>query len=452
MPDSEAAGTDRHRARGSAENAESAELAEVRAQLREARQMIGALRAGSTDSGVIGPPGQERVYALTTADRTYRLIVEAMSEGAAIISPRGVILDANPRLGAMTGRTAIELVGAPVLDLAPDTHRAAFARLLDVSIDHSGRGETALRGPGGTTIPVLLSVGGFDLDDMTVRCLILTDLTAQRTAEAQVRTLNAELEERVRQRTTELERANENLETFSYSVSHDLRAPLRALSGFSEALVEECGDLLDEEGRGYAARIQAASERMTVLIEDLLHLSRVSRAQMHPEPVNLSAEVADIAAELRARDPARRVRLAVQDGVWASADRALIRTVVQNLLENAWKFTAHRVEAVIEFSGEAGQDGQLRCHVRDNGAGFDPAYAAKLFRPFERLHSTADFPGTGIGLASVRRIIERHGGRTWAEGATGEGATFSFTLAAASGPSNQPHGRPLAREQASGSS
>ena len=257
---------------------------------------------------------------------------------------------------------------------------------------------------------------------------ILSDLSE---AEAEVRTLNAGLEVRVALRTAELERVNKNLEAFTYSVSHDLRTPLRALSGFSAALVEDYGDRLDETGRGYAGSIMAASERMAALIDDLLVLSRVSQAGVNLEPVDLSAEAAAVAGELRSRDPGRQVRFVIADGIRVTADRSLIRTVLQNLLENAWKFTAHRDGAVIEFAGAAPEEGMVCCRVRDNGAGFDPAYAAKLFQPFERLHDAAEFPGTGIGLASVARIIERHGGRTWAEGAVGQGATFYFTLTAA---------------------
>jgi PAS domain S-box-containing protein len=256
----------------------------------------------------------------------------------------------------------------------------------------------------------------------------MRDLTAQREAEAQVRTLHADLEARVQERTADLERSNKNLEAFTYSVSHDLRAPLRGLSGFSAALVEDYSDRLDKTGRGYAERIQAASERMATLIDDLLQLSRVSRTDMNLGPVDLSAEVAAIVGELQASEPGRRVRFAIQDGVWVTADRGLIRTVVQNLLENAWKFTARRDAATIEFGTTPADDARICCYVRDNGAGFDPAYADKLFQPFERLHEAADFPGTGIGLASVQRIIERHGGRTWAEGAVDRGATFYFTL------------------------
>ena len=254
---------------------------------------------------------------------------------------------------------------------------------------------------------------------------ILSDL---REAEARVRTLNAELEARVAVRTAELERANKNLEAFAYSVSHDLRTPLRALSGFSDALVEDYGDRLDETGRGYAGSIKAASERMAALIDDLLELSHVSRAGMNLQPVDLSAEAAAVAGELRARAPGRAVRFTIEDGIRVIADRSLLRAVVQNLLENAWKFTAHRDSAVIEFARAAAEDGTVCCYVRDNGAGFDPAYVGKLFEPFERLHDAAEFPGTGIGLASVARIIERHGGRTWAHGAVGRGATFYFTL------------------------
>jgi PAS domain S-box-containing protein len=798
-----------------ASTAEAAELAEVRAQLREAQETIEAIRAGGVDSLVIGRAGQEQFYSLASVDRTYRLLVEAMNEGAATVSPRGVILDANPRLGSMTGRPGGELAGTAAADLVPRAQRATFTRLLDIGAGGSARGEVELARPDGTTVPILLAVSGFELDGMLLRCLVLTDLTAQRAAEAQsaaahealreqsafleqaqaaaglgwwvldpnlgdmltwspeayriyglapgqfdgksetlealihpddasrvsgaftasleggapfqiehrivrpdgglrwvllaavvhrddagvpkrvmgicqditdrkrneaeiragaaynrslieasldplvmigpdgtitdvnaatgaatgyardellgtefsgyftepsqaravyeqvfrdgsaldhplelrhrdghttqvlynasvyrdpsgnvlgvfaaarditqikrteaalreseerlralfdnapvgiedvaltgelvrvnprlcditgysagelcrlrvqdithpddldadmanlqrlrlgeidtfslekrhlrkdggivwveasralvrdpegnpmlfvgavrditaqrqaeaeVRTLNADLEARVELRTADLARANKNLEAFSYSVSHDLRAPLRALSGYSEALLEECSDGLGDTGRGYAGRIQAASERMARLIDDLLQLARVSRSQMHLGLVDLSAEVAAVAGELQSVEPGRRIRITIQDGVQVTADRGLIRTVVQNLVENAWKFTARREDATIEFGSMPAEDAGTCCFVRDNGAGFDPAYAAKLFQPFQRLHADTDFAGTGIGLASVQRIIERHGGRIWAEGQVGSGATFYFTL------------------------
>ncbi len=249
-----------------------------------------------------------------------------------------------------------------------------------------------------------------------------------RRAATQIRSLNANLEQQVRQRTIHLERANKNLEAFAYSVAHDLRTPLRGISGFAEALVDDYGDRLDETGREYAGRVQAGCARMSNLIDDLLHLSQVTRATINLQDVDLSAEVTAICAQLRAHDPGRQVRVTVQEGVRATADRTLIRSALGNLLENAWKFTARRDGATIEFATAPDGDAPICCYVRDNGAGFDPAYTGKLFQPFQRLHDTGEFPGTGIGLASVRRIIERHGGRTWAEGAVDGGATIYFTL------------------------
>jgi light-regulated signal transduction histidine kinase (bacteriophytochrome) len=260
---------------------------------------------------------------------------------------------------------------------------------------------------------------------------ILEELSA---AQAEIGALNAELEVRVDQRTAELVVANNNLEAFAYSVAHDLRSPLRALSGYSEALTEDYGDRLDDTGRWYADRIQAATERMGKLIDDLLLLAQVSRTDMNTEPVDLSAEVTAISAELHAREPGRAVRFAIHDGVRVTADRSLIRTVLQNLVENAWKFTAKRDDAIIEFGTTVTGDARVCCYVRDNGAGFDPAFIDKLFQPFQRLHAVTEFPGTGIGLASVQRIVERHGGRVWAEGAVGQGATFYFTLNPAQAP------------------
>jgi PAS domain S-box-containing protein len=801
--------------------AQIAGLAELRAQLREAQETIDAIRGGGVDSLMIGSPGQEQVYAVASADRTYRLIVNAMDEGTATVSLGGVVLDANPRLCRMTGHGTAELIGTAMLELIAAPHRSASARMLEVGVGETARGEVELRGPGGTTVPVLLAVSGFDLDGMVLQSLVLTDLTAQRAAEAaaarahaamrdqnafleqaqdavglgwwnydpkrevmltfsagacrvfgvapaefdgkmatlldlvhpedvariteaataalaggvpyqvehrlvrpdgsirwvlqaavvqrdddgaprrmlgicqditdrkriedeiraaadyhrslieanlnpmvtisldgaisdvnlateqvtgceraellgtefssyftdpdlakasyehvfrdgqaldyplelrhrdghvtsvlynaalyrdpsgrvlgviaaardvtqtnrmqaalsesekrlravfeyaqvgigevgiggqavrvnpyfcqlvgytsdellsmnlmdlihpddcdidsadqqriisgeidtyttekrylrkngslvwaevssamvrdadgkptlsvatmrdltaerraeaEIQALNADLEARVEARTAELERANKNLEAFSYSVSHDLRAPLRALQGFSEALLEEYSDTLGETGQGYARRIGAASERMAALIDDLLLLSRVSRAGMNLIPVNLSAEVASILDELQlqGREPDRQVRFSVQEDVWVTADRALIRSVLQNLLENAWKFTSRRSDAVIEFgTTPIDDDTRICCFVRDNGAGFDPAYTDKLFKPFQRLHTDRDFPGNGIGLASVQRVIERHGGLAWAEGVIDKGATFSFTLTAA---------------------
>jgi PAS domain S-box-containing protein len=261
------------------------------------------------------------------------------------------------------------------------------------------------------------------------------DITARKDAEREalrraeeILDLNATLGQRVRQRTVHLERANSNLAALTYSVAHELRTPLRGISGFAEALTEEYGGRLDETGRGYTERIQAASGHMATVLDDLLHLSQVSRAEMNLQDLDLSAAVTAICDQLRARDPDRRVRVTVQDGIRATADRPLIRTALEELLENAWKFTTGREDATIEFGTTAVDDAPLCCYLRDNGAGFDPAYAGKLFQPFQRLHAASQYPGAGVGLAIVQRIIDRHGGRTWAEGAVGSGATFYFTL------------------------
>lgn len=225
----------------------------------------------------------------------------------------------------------------------------------------------------------------------------------------------------------ELERKNKELEAFSYSVSHDLRAPLRSIDGFSQALLEDYPDRLDERGGDYLRRVRVAAQRMGELIDDLLALSRVGRAELRWDSVALSAMAEEIAGELSRRDPGRTVDFDIDEGLEARADGRLIRAALENLFENAWKFTSNVPHATIAF-GAAKGDGTLVYFVRDNGSGFDMRYADKLFHPFQRLHSDADYPGTGIGLATVHRIVERHGGRVWAEGAVGKGATISFTI------------------------
>jgi signal transduction histidine kinase len=249
----------------------------------------------------------------------------------------------------------------------------------------------------------------------------------QASAEAALRQLNATLEERVRERTLWLEQANHELEAFSYSVSHDLRAPLRAISGFSNLLMEEHGATLDEEARGYIAKVQAASTRMASLIDGLLDLSRISRSPLRRTRVDLSAMANEIVAELRECDPARKVLVSIATGQFAEVDPRLTRVVLANLIGNAWKFSASRSPAVIEF-GQALRDGLRMYYVRDNGAGFDMAQADKLFAPFQRLHGRSEFAGDGIGLALVQRVVHRHGGFVAAESEVDRGTTVWFSL------------------------
>jgi len=225
----------------------------------------------------------------------------------------------------------------------------------------------------------------------------------------------------------ELERKNRELEAFSYSVSHDLRAPLRSIDGFSQALVEDYGGQLDERAQDYLRRIRANAQRMGALIDDLLTLSRVTRAELHLGPVDLAALASEVAAELKRREPAREVLVAIEPQPQVEGDRGLLMIVLENLIGNAWKFTA-KVEHAQITVGSTVMNGERVCFVRDNGAGFDMQYASKLFSPFQRLHAASDYAGTGIGLATVYRIVDRLGGRVWADSAPDQGATFFFTL------------------------
>jgi light-regulated signal transduction histidine kinase (bacteriophytochrome) len=229
------------------------------------------------------------------------------------------------------------------------------------------------------------------------------------------------------QRAVRLELANKELESFSYSVSHDLRAPLRSIDGFSEALVEDYSDRLDPQAKDYLERVRAATQRMGQLIDDMLNLSRVARSEIKAESTDLSRLVDEVVAALRKSDSGRQVEFVIARDISAVGDRRLLRIALENLIGNSWKFTTKTSKAQIEF-GVAGENGARAYFVRDNGAGFDMAYSNKLFGAFQRLHTNAEFNGTGIGLATVQRIIHRHHGRVWAEGKVDQGATFYFTL------------------------
>jgi light-regulated signal transduction histidine kinase (bacteriophytochrome) len=247
----------------------------------------------------------------------------------------------------------------------------------------------------------------------------------------------------VRERTAQLETAMRELETFSYSVSHDLRAPLRAIDGFGQALVEDFPEQLPADAKRYLSRIRTSTQHMAQLIEDLLNLARVSRGTLERRTVDLSQTARQVVGELQQHEPGRAVEVAVWEGMSAEADPHLLRVVLENLIGNAWKFTSKAAKPHIEI-GALKDGGRATFFVRDNGAGFDMAYADKLFGAFQRLHSASEYAGTGIGLATVQRIVQRHGGRIWAEGEVGKGAVFFFTLALAAekaaGPVEQAHG------------
>ena len=340
------------------------------------------------------------VGQLAAAQRGFLISLAVVCAVVAVVAAGGVVAVRRWLLGPFT---ALRQAAESVADGHYDTHVPAVG-------------------------PAELAELGQSAERMRTR--LVAALAEAGQAESELRTMNGTLERKVGQRTAHLEAANQNLAAFTYSVAHDLRTPLRAISGFAEILTEEYGEPLGDTGRSFTGRIQAAAEHMGSVLDSLSHLSLVSRADINRQDVDLSAEVTAICDQLRTRDPGRRVRLTIEDGVRANADPGLIRMALGNLLDNAWKYTAGRHNASIEFATMPVTGASLCCYVRDNGVGFDPVYTDKLFQPFQQLHGAHEYGGTGLGtgLATVRRIIERHGGRTWAEGTVGGGATFYLTL------------------------
>jgi PAS domain S-box-containing protein len=382
---------------------------------------------------------------LRASEERYRVTMASAAAGFANVGLDGRYLQVNRRFCEITGYSEEEMLSRTYHDIThPDdleVHTTQARRVVSGEIPWYSVRKRYIR-KDGSVVWVEVTVGALRDDAGRVYQYVdtVTDITAQKRAQDEVARLNAELEERVRQRTAELEAANRNLaaanrslEAFTYTVSHDLRAPLTALSGFSEMLADEYADRLGDTGRDYLARIQAAGKQMGNLIDDLLALSRASRAEIHASPVDLSELARAAVAALRHHDAGRQVEASIEDGVRVLGDEQLLRTVMENLLGNAWKFTSKTTGAAIGFGTIPAESAMVHCYVRDNGAGFDPASTGKLFRPFSRLHSRADFPGTGVGLASVQSIVERHHGRCWAEGQVGRGAVFHFTLPAKEG-------------------
>jgi len=360
---------------------------------------------------------------LLEAHRRITDLLESMSDGFNVFDREWRYTYVNAAGARMVGKSPEELLGKNVWELWPyaaatpfgSACRRAVAEDIQIQVE--------------TFYPEPLNTW-FDL-----RCypspeglsIFFSDITQRKQAEAEVQRLNAELEQRVQDRTAQLEAANQELETFAYSVSHDLRAPLRGIDGWSMALVEDFAAQLDEEARHYLSRVRSEAQRMGQLIDDLLRLSRVTRAPLERDSVDLTALARSIAGNLREAYADRRIEFAIQPGLTACGDTRLLEVALTNLLSNATKFTGKVAEARIEV-GCTEREGRPAFYVRDNGAGFDMAYAGSLFGPFQRLHRASEFPGTGIGLATVQRIVHRHGGRVWADAQVDQGATFYFTV------------------------
>lgn len=456
---------------------QKAEIQDLKNRLLEAEETIEAIRSGGVDALVVSAPEGEQVYTLKGADYPYRVFFDKMNEGGAVISNEGLILACNKGFERLAGVDLEKLCGRSFYDFVPLEERSKFSHFIknicetepQKNCQTDLRIETVMLASGGKRVPIQLSLSEVHEIGRAHVCVVINDLADQKRVEEVLRRSHDELELKVKQRTAELELsreelkahneelqitqeelqcqneelrttqeelqsasialtdANKELEAFTYSASHDLRAPLRRMVGFAKIVLEEYTDKLDTPGKEHLVRIVGGSEKMLQLIDDLLHFSQLSRQEIKRGLIDMSKLASNIIKQLGEADPNRKVEFELKGDLTCYADHRLIEIVLSNLLGNAWKFTSKTENARIEF-GVFNLNNVLTFFVRDNGAGFNPAYKEKLFHPFQRLHSDNEFGGSGIGLAIVERIIRRHGGKVWAEGETGKGATFFFVL------------------------
>jgi PAS domain S-box-containing protein len=363
------------------------------------------------------------------SERKYRGLIELAPDAIIVVNAEGNIEIVNAQTEKMFGYLRRDLIGQSIETLIPERFREghiAFRANYAVQpvVRPMGSGlELYGRRSDGSEFAVEISLSPLETEQGQLVTAAIRDVTERKQIEHEIQDLNATLQRRA----TELEVANRELESFSYSVSHDLRSPLRSIDGFSQALLEDYREQLPADAQDFLARVRSATQRMAKLIDDLLELSRISRIPVEPRPIDLSALAHSIADELQEAEPTREVTFKIAPQLEAHGDTQLLRIAMQNLMNNAWKFTSKVTAAQIEI-GRTNGKGPEAFFVRDNGAGFDMSYANKLFGAFQRLHAITEFPGTGIGLATVQRIIDKHGGRIWAESVVDQGATFYFTL------------------------
>jgi PAS domain S-box-containing protein len=375
--------------------------------------------------------------SLRQSEERFRLLVDGVQDYAILmLDPEGLITTWNAGAERLKGWKAEEVIGRHYSIFATPEAKEAGAPERELELTratgrHHDEGWRVRKDGSRYWASVVLTALRNNAGELMGFAKVTRDFTDRKRVEDDVRTLNLELEQRVRERTASLEIVNKELEAFSYSVSHDLRAPLRGIDGFGKMLLERYGGVIDEQGRHYLERIRAGTQRMGRLIDDLLRLSKLSRADLKSASVNLSALASELLMEFQRGEPERSVKTQIAEGLEVRGDPQLLRMMLENLLGNAWKFTRKTDAARIQVGCE--QVGDERTYfVRDNGAGFDMEYADKLFAPFQRLHDMTEFEGTGIGLATVQRIVARHGGKIWAEAKPEEGATFWFQLEEAS--------------------
>jgi PAS domain S-box-containing protein len=425
------------------EKTQRAQLAQeqtILAARAERVTMIGL--AGSVLTGVLvlafGACGLRAVYSRVKAEEKLDRLMGSMPDALVIVNAEGKILSSNAQAGKLFGYTEQELQGESMALLVPErvrqSQRQYYAGFFG---QHNGRiSETTLELYGlrkdGREFPIEISTKPLVAAKGLLVTSAIRDITERKQVEKQISALNKELKDRA----VELERANKELEAFSYSVSHDLCSPLQNIVSFSQILVEEYANRLDADGRDYVQRLQASCQHMEEIIDALLALSRMARHELVMDRVELSTLAKAVAAELKQKDPDRLVDWVIAEGLTVEGDARLLRVVLENLIGNAWKFTAKRPRARIEFGALPQINGARTYFVRDDGAGFEMARAGQLFLPFKRLHDQSQFRGTGIGLATVQRVIQRHRGKIWAEGAVDQGATFCFTLTGEAAASN----------------